>query len=140
MRSKKSDDGYFLYFDRGEKILESIKRFVQENEIPSGVLSGVGAVMNTRLGFYHLDRKKYDERLFRDEAELVSLLGNVSWFDGQPVIHCHVCIGDTEFRAMAGHLFEADVAVTVEIFLAVKGERIVRKFRPDVGLNLWDLS
>lgn len=136
MKVKETESGFFVVLDRGEKVIECLRELAQSKNIGSGTIQGIGALMNAELGFYHLHSKKYDERLFADEMELVNLSGNFSWFGGKPVIHCHVTLGDTEFRAIAGHLFEAEVAVTVEIFVNPRPTRIERKFVPEVGLNL----
>jgi predicted DNA-binding protein with PD1-like motif len=39
-------------------------------------------------------------------------------------------------RAFGGHLFQATVSVTVEIFLRVYEGEIVRQFDPNFGANL----
>ena len=136
MQFQETSDGIIVVLGRGEKIVEQLGELVQAHEIPSGTITGLGAVMNTRLGFYHLPKKKYDERTIPEEVELVSLIGNITWFENKPVVHVHATIGTTDFRAMAGHLFEAQVAVTVEIFVSVKDVRVQRKFNPEMGLNL----
>jgi len=140
MKFQACEDGYFVCLDRGEKVIHSLLEWVEQRRIESGVITGIGAVMNSRLGFYHLSQKRYEEKFHAPEAELISLSGNISWFTDKPVVHCHVCLGDTEFRAIVGHLFEAEVAVTVEIYLSVKNERICRTFRPEMGLNLMELG
>lgn len=139
MEILETQDGYFVVLSRGEAIIENLSKLVAEKNIGSGTLTGLGAVYDSRLGFYHLPEKKYDERLFKEEMELVSLMGNISWFSGKPVIHIHVTLGNPEFQAIAGHLFEAKVAVTAEIYLSKKGPRIERSYCELVGLNLQDL-
>ena len=139
MKTRKVENGFFLCLRKDEKIIETLGKFVQEHGIGSGTLTGVGAVKNIKLGFYHLDRKKYDERFFTDDHELINLSGNVSWFNDKPVIHCHLTMGNTDFQAIAGHLFEAEIAVTGEIFLEVKDTRVTRAFDPEIGLNLQTL-
>lgn len=139
MQVKECKNGYFVVLSRGEKVIESLRELVAAKEIGSGTITGIGAVKNTRLGFYHLERKAYEEKLFADDAELVNLNGNVSWFDGKPVIHIHLTIGLDDFTAAAGHLFEAEIAVTGEIFLARQEVTIQRLACPAVGLNLQEL-
>lgn len=139
MQYKKVQDGYLVVFSRGENIHEGLTRLVAEEKIASGAMTGIGAVMNTRLGFYHLDRKSYDEKKFVPEAELVNLTGNITWFGEKPVVHAHVTIGLPDFTAAAGHLFEAECAVTVEISIQTRKEKVVRQFSPEIGLNLQTL-
>lgn len=140
MHWREIEQGYVIRLVKDEKVMESLSRFAEEQRISSGWLNGLGAFKNSRLGFYHLPQKRYDERTFQDEMELVNLVGNVSWLDGKPALHCHVTLGDTEFRAIAGHLFEAEVAVTVEVRLWASSAKIHRQFDESVGLNLMCLG
>ena len=91
---------------------------------------------NCELGFYHLKQKEYHRETFKDECELLNLTGSLSWFEGQPVIHSHATLGDENFNAFGGHLFEADVAVTVELALTTYKDKLERVNVPDIGLNL----
>jgi len=140
MQYRKVEDGFFICLARDDKIIESLTQIVKEQQIGSGTIVGIGAVKDARLGFYHLNRKSYDEKRFPEEMELVNLSGNVSWLDDKPVIHCHVTLGNTRFEAIAGHLFEAEIAVTGEFFLSVKPTRVVRKRVEAMGLNLIHLE
>src|SRR5690606_4470388 len=136
MKAKRTAQGWVVVVDKGEKLVESLTAFVAEHRIPSGQVTGVGALTRCRLGFYHCDARKYDERRFEDEYELLSLVGNVSWLGDQPVVHVHVTLGDTEFRVFGGHLFEAEVAVTAEVQILVFDERVERAWNEAIGLNL----
>ena len=136
MKYTKADDGLIVRLFRGEKIFESLTKLIGDLNIPSATVTGLGAVMNTRLGFYHLHQKKYDEKIFEEEMELVSLIGNFAWFDNKPAIHLHVGIGAPDFKLYGGHLFEATSAVTVELGIQVKKNRIWREFDAEMGLNL----
>jgi len=136
MQIRETNGEYFIVLSRGEKVIESLRELAAAREIGSGTISGIGAVKNTRLGFYHLESKSYDEKLFAEDAELVNLSGNISWFEGKPIIHCHLTIGLPDFTAAAGHLFEAEIAVTGEIFVSPKRTKIERRSCPLVGLNL----
>lgn len=140
MKTKKTESGYFLCLSKGEKLIDSILEHVKKDEIPSGTFSAVGAVKNIRLGFYHLHSKSYEEKVLPGDHELLNLSGNIAWKDSAPIVHCHIVVGDTNFQVLGGHLFEAEVAVTVEVFLSVQSSKIYRRLFPEVGLNLQDLE
>ena len=140
MQVQQREIGYFLRLERGEKVLESLLKLIHLHQIQSGtVISGVGAVRNARLGFYHLSRKAYEEKLVAAECELVNLSGNISWLKDKPVVHCHVTLGTDNFQALAGHLFDAEVAITAEILVEVSAKRMERAFDETMGLNLLSL-
>ena len=57
-----------------------------------------------RIGYYKQDLQKY---MFLDldrPMEILTLIGNVSLKDGQPMVHAHVTLCDEAGRAFGGHL------------------------------------
>ena len=134
------EGGVVAVLARGDRVHESLLKLVTEKQISGGVISAIGAVKNTRIGFYHLHTKSYEERLITEDVELVNLSGNITWLNGKPFIHCHVTLGTTDFRALAGHLFEAECAVSVEIFIASRADKTQRVANPEIGLNLMELD
>ena len=137
MELKTTDDGIYLLLKRGEKLMQSLTELASLQKIASASIVGISALMEVEFGFYHLYKKAYERRLFPDEYELVSLQGNVTWFEGKPIVHCHAAIGDRDFKIHGGHLFEAHVAVVTELFLTTRPERLERKFSEHLGLNIW---
>ena len=136
MELRKTEYGYFLKFDKDEKLHKTLEQFMRDQKINGAFYHGLGALKNAELGFYHLNKKEYHRETFPDEAELLNLTGSLTWFNDQPVVHSHATLGDTKFKAFGGHLFEADVAVTVELMVTVFKEKIQRIPDPDIGLNL----
>lgn len=136
MEHRKTEYGYYLKFDKDEKLHALLEKFMVDQKIGGAFYHGLGALKNSQLGFYHLDKKEYHRETFAHEVELLNLTGSLTWFEGKPVVHSHVTLGDTDFKAFGGHLFEADVAVTVELSMTVYKDKIEREFVPDIGLNL----
>lgn len=136
MQFIKNGDTYFGTVDIDESIHQCLKKLAIDENISSAFVWGLGAIKDAELGFYHLHKKDYDRKLFTQEAELISLVGNISWFDGEPIVHLHVALGDENFKVYGGHLFDSKVAVTAEIFVQTCEAKIERKFNPAIGLNL----
>jgi predicted DNA-binding protein with PD1-like motif len=136
MEFRKTEYGYYLKFDKDEKLHKTLETFMRDHNIQGGFYHGLGALKHCELGFYHLDKKEYHRETFNGEYELLNLTGSLSWFNDEPVVHSHVTLGDVNFNAFGGHLFEADVAVTVELALTTYKEKILRTPVPDIGLNL----
>ncbi len=136
MEFRKTEYGFYLKFDKDEKLHKTLEKFMLDQKIQGGFYHGLGALKNCELGFYHLNKKEYHRETFEAECELLNLTGSLSWFENQPVIHSHVTLGDEQFNAFGGHLFEANVAVTVELSLTTFKDKIERANNPDIGLNL----
>jgi len=133
---KKANDGFFVCLKRGEKIMTCLRSFAKEHDIGGATVIGIGAIQNTKLAYYDLEKRKYIEEEFPDEAELVNLTGNLSLLNGEHFAHIHCTISDREFRAFAGHLVEAETAVVVELYVSHKGIGIERHYNEQVGLNV----
>ena len=136
MEAIKNGEAWFLRLDKGEDLFSTLEKWALNNEMKSGHLSGIGALKDVELGFYHLAEKHYDRKMFPKEAELLSLDGNLCSLDSKPFFHIHVVLGNEKFEAFGGHLFSAKVAVTCEINFRPFLENIVRTPNEEIGLNL----
>ena len=138
MKYRREENHYILVLDRGEEITETLTRFVAGQNIEGGRVKGIGGVTEVELGFFDTAGKEYLRRRLDGFFELASLVGDISIVDGKPFCHLHAVVSDSEMRAWAGHLFNAEVSVTAEIFV-IPGEKTLRSFDEEVGLNLIDL-
>ncbi len=130
------DSQHLIVLDRDQHVVQTLTEYAREHKIQGGVLTGIGALKDAELGYYELHKKDYIRKTFRDEDfELLALNGNVSLRDGAPYVHVHTALGRADFSVIGGHLFEARVAVTAEIFLTPFGIMPERSFQPHLGLQ-----
>ncbi len=138
MKYKIIDNGYFLKLEKGEEIVKSLLDFIKEKNIPSGIISGIGALEKIELGYFNRETKDYQHKTFNGVYELLSIKGNIGWFENEPVAHVHCLIGDPDYNIRGGHLFGGIVAVTGEIHVRVFSDKFTRAKDPELGLNLLD--
>jgi predicted DNA-binding protein with PD1-like motif len=136
MDAVRDGDRWFLRLDKDVDLFSTLEEWAAKEGLKSGHMSGIGALKDVELGFYHLADKHYDRKTFPNEAELLSLDGNLSFVDGKPFFHIHTVLGDEKFQAYGGHLFSAKVAVTCEINFRPFEADIVRTPNEEIGLNL----
>ena len=140
MKVKRTEDGFLVVLDAGDEILASLKEIAANERIALASFTGIGAVRDAILGYLDIDRKEYLKQQFGSESlELLSMIGNIARMNDEPVIHCHVVLGDREMRTFGGHLFQAQASVTVEIFMRVFEGEVSREFDPRFGANLLKL-
>lgn len=139
MRYRALSDGYLLRVERGEEVLAALRTLMQREEIGCGSVTGLGAVGTARLGYYVLEERSYLERALEGPFEVVSLVGTLSWHEGEPFPHVHVTLSDADFRTLAGHCFEATVSATVELRVRAESGRVERHDDEEIGLHLMDL-
>lgn len=134
---------YLLRLERGEDVLPSIANFCKQKGILSASFRAIGAVEQSKIGYYDLPTKKYGQKDYSDAMEVASMTGNVAQVDGAPFVHCHAILSGiapgTENQTVGGHVFEAKVAVTLEIHLVAFNESIKRELDDDIGLKLLDI-
>ena len=134
MQYTKIENGYMIYVEKEEKIMESITNFCKNNGIDNAQLSGIGAVKDIEVGAFDTKNKRYIRQSFKDTWELVSYQGNVSLKDNLPFIHAHVTISNHSLNMKGGHLFEATVAAVGEFILRKIDNSVFRELNEDVGL------
>lgn len=134
---------YILRLERGEDVLSSITGFCKQKGILSGSFRAIGAIEQSNIGYYDLSQKSYGSRDYPEPMEVASMIGNVAQVDGAPFVHCHAVLSGiasgSENQPIGGHVFEAKVAVTLEIHLVAFNENIMREMDDGIGLKLLHL-
>jgi uncharacterized protein len=136
---KKIDKGYVLKFENGEKLTYTLLEFIKEEKILSGCYYGIGAVTNVEIGYYHLDKKSYQKKLLDENYEVISLIGNITQVDQKNFSHAHINLSDKNFNCIAGHLFEATVSPSIELFLNIFSSPLYRIDDSEFGFKTLQL-
>ena len=123
---------------RGDDLLEKLTSIVREHGVRLGRVAALGAVEHARVGYYDQEAREYQFRNLPRELEILSLLGNVSLRDGEPMIHAHLTLGDDQGLAFGGHLAPGTRVFACEFTIDVfQGEDLVRGHDEPTGLPLW---
>ncbi len=130
--------GYFVRLFKGEEVITALGKFVTLKGLKGGSIFGIGAVENVTLGYFDVDTGEYLRKEFPGRYEMISLNGNIGFFDGEPVIHAHVVISDRDMVPHSGHLFAGTILVTGEIAILDAGVQFNRAKDKAIGLNLLD--
>ena len=122
--------------DPGDEIVSGVAEACRAENVRLGSVSGIGAVNKATVGLFKPDSKEYFSTTLNKPFEITALTGNVSTMDGELYLHLHITLADIDHNAFGGHLNEAVVSATAEIWIdAIEGE-VDRAFSQDVGLNL----
>ncbi len=139
MKGKKIGDRWVLRLDKGDEIIESLTNFLENNNIKTGYLTGIGATNNIEIGLFAAENKKFVTKKFKGDYEIISLMGNISMQMNKIKLHIHITIADKELRAFGGHLYSAKISAVCEIFIKEIPEELNRKEDSMTGLYLFDL-
>lgn len=138
MKSKLFNNTLVIRLNRGEEILSSIEKACKEYNIKAGTIQAIGACDKVKVGLYEVEKRKYIPTTIEKEMELTSLLGNISLKDNELYLHLHATFGDENGNVFGGHLNEAVISGTCEIFITIIDGYIGRCFDDETGLNIID--
>lgn len=127
---------HFLVLKRGQQVAGEIIAFCRKKKISSAYFSAIGAVSSAEIAFYDINAKKYSFKTFSEDLEICSMAGNVAVMKGELVLHAHAAFSDRKMETKGGHLKDAVVSGTCEVFLVPLKERLEREFDEGTGLNL----
>lgn len=122
------------------ELVSALTDFVEKNGIQTGAITGVGAMNYAKLKFFDPATKKYDDKEFNEQMELVNLTGNISIVDGKPLLHLHATLGRKDYSALAGHLEQGKVRGAGEFYVTVFPQALHKKKNEDIGLNIYDFG
>ena len=131
-------DTYVVRLQRGEEVLACLRELCEKESISLGTVSAIGAVNHVVVGVYRVDEQKYVANTFDGVLELTSLMGNITEKDGEPYLHLHATFGDLTGKVIGGHLNEAVVSATCELFVRKVEGHVGRRLDPETGLNIFD--
>jgi predicted DNA-binding protein with PD1-like motif len=128
---------WLLVLDKGEELIYALTDFAKEKEISFASVSGIGAASNVTIAIFSSADRKYIERTFSGDLELVSLMGNITKLETEnPKLHLHAVIAGDDLSAHAGHLISAQISITGELIINTYPEKIERKLDEETGLML----
>ncbi len=123
-----------------EDLIEAIIAMVKDHKIQSGLINCIGALKKFTVGYFNIDTKIYERKTFEEYIELVSCMGNIAFKDGEPIIHLHLSIGNSEYSVIGGHLFQpAIVSITGEVYILEIDKKVSREIDPELNLALLNL-
>ena len=140
MEYKKFGDTYVVRIMRGEEVMAKLTELFNKENIRLATIEGIAAAGKIVMGCYDFDTKYFKQTVFEGQTfEVSSFLGSVSELNGEPYLHVHVCFAGEDGTAHAGHLKEAVIAVTGELFIRCIDGHVGRTYDEVTGLNLFDL-
>ena len=123
-----------IAFGPGDEVLPGLHELARARGWQSAHFSGIGSFSRATLGWFDFDRKEYRKIPREGTLEVVSFSGNVALGqDHAPLVHVHCAVADGQGAVTGGHLLDATVAATLEVFLTVE-PTAVRK-APDEALR-----
>ena len=137
MEYKKFGNKIIARIDKGEEILEKIKEIALKENIKLANVNALGATNDFTVGVYKVNEKKYYSNSFKGAYEIVSLTGSINTMNEKFYTHIHMSCGDEKGNVVGGHLNNAIVSATCEMFIDIIDGKVDMFNDEDTGLNLF---
>jgi uncharacterized protein len=125
-----------LIFEPGDEVIEGLTTFAREHDLGAAYFSGLGAMSEATLAFFDPDSKEYEEIPVPEQVEVLSLIGNLTVFEGTARVHAHAVLGQHDGSTIGGHLQRGIIRPTLEVFITALPAELRREHDADSGLPL----
>jgi predicted DNA-binding protein with PD1-like motif len=141
MEYQRFENTLLVRLDRGEEIVDSMRRLAAAEDIRLAHVSALGAVDDFTVGVYDVGTWKYHPLSFTGQHEITSLFGTINTMDGAFYCHIHMTAGNITGAVVGGHLNRAVISATAELVVTVTDGTVDRvKDEAVTGLNLFSFE
>jgi uncharacterized protein len=114
MRSRLLGEGlqrsWFVTLEPGDEVMEGLSSFAVQENIDVASFTAIGGLEAASLGFYNVQTKGFDDvKLDPEQVEVLSLMGEITFEEGNPWVHAHVVVGRRNGTTSGGHLLRGIV-------------------------------
>ena len=131
---------YAVIFYQGDEAFSGLLEFAQKYHITSAHFTAIGAVNGATLGWFDPQRKMYKKIPIQGQHEVIGMSGDIALYQGKPVVHTHMLVGNPDGTTQGGHVLAAYVSPTLEVMVTVDPVTMQKRFDPDTDLTLIDPS
>lgn len=129
---------YAVIFYQGDEAFSGLLEFAEKYHVTSAHFTAIGALNGATLGYFDPDRKMYKKIPITGQHEVIGMSGDIALYQGKPVVHTHMVVGDSDGRTHAGHVLEAYVSPTLEVMVTEDPMTMQKRFDPATDLTLID--
>lgn len=129
---------YAVIFYQGDEALSGLLEFAEKYHITSAHFTAIGALNGATLGYFDPERKMYKKIPINGQHEVIGMSGDIALYQGHPVVHTHMVVGNSDGTTLGGHVLEAHVSPTLEVMVTEDPVTMQRRFDPATDLTLID--
>jgi len=129
---------YAVIFCKGDDAMSGLTDFAIQQHIEDARFTAIGAVNGATLAWLDPAAKIYHRIPVTQQMEVLSLVGDMTSFNGKPIVHMHAVLGRPDGATIGGHVFELDVNPTLEVMVTVNTVPLKRKPDDASGMKVID--
>ena len=129
---------YELVFAKGDEVMSGLKEFAVKYHVTSAHFTAIGDANSIKFGWYDISKKMFKVMHLNEFAEVTSLAGDITVYNGNPVVHAHINMATQDGLVHGGHLFEAFISPTLQMMMTVEPASLFKKLDPETGILVID--
>ena len=129
---------YAVIFYQGDEAFSGLLEFAEKYHVTSAHFTAIGALSGATLGWFDPQRKMYKKIPINGQHEVIGMSGDIALYQGKPVVHTHMVVGNPDGTTRAGHVLAAYVSPTLEVMVTVDPVTMQKRFDPATDLTLID--
>jgi uncharacterized protein len=131
---------YAIVLAKDDEVISGLSDFARQNKVTSASFTAIGAFSRVTVAWFDDARKEFKLIPIKQQVELVSMIGDIALSGEQPVVHTHVSVASSDATVRGGHLINAFVFPTLELFMTVYSTPLRKRLDEATGLKLIDPS
>ena len=129
---------YAVIFYKGDEAFSGLLEFAEKYHVTSAHFTAIGAVSGATVAWFDPQRKMYKKIPIVGQHEVIGMSGDIALYQGKPVVHTHMVVGNPDGTTVGGHVLEAYVSPTLEVMVTVDPKSMQKRFDPETDLTLID--
>jgi len=131
---------YAIVLGKGDEVMSGLTDFARQTKVTSANFTAIGAFSHATVAWFDDSRKEFKLIPIKQQVELVSMIGDIALSGEQPVVHTHVSVASPDGTVRGGHLINAFVFPTLELFMTVYSTPLKKQLDEATGLKVIDPS
>jgi predicted DNA-binding protein with PD1-like motif len=127
---------YAVIFYQGDEALSGLLEFAEKYHVTNAHFTAIGAVSGATLGWFDPQRRMYKKIPIEGQHEVIGMSGDIALYQGKPVVHTHMLVGNSDGTTRGGHVLAAYVSPTLEVMVTADPVTMHKRFDPDTDLTL----
>jgi uncharacterized protein len=129
---------YAIVLAKGDEVMSGLTDFARQYKVTSASFTAIGAFSHATVAWFDDNKKEFKLIPIKQQVELVSMIGDIALSGDQPAVHTHVSVASPDGAVRGGHLIEAYVFPTLELFITVYPQALHKQLDEATGLKLID--
>jgi len=129
---------YAIVLSKNDEVMSGLTEFARQHKVTSASFTAIGAFSHATVAWFDDSRKQFKLVPINEQVELVSMIGDIALVNNTPGVHTHMSVASSDGTVRGGHVINAYVFPTLELFMTVYPTPLHKEKDEATGLELID--